>query len=132
MPHPATTLQTKRPKKSGPNLWGRIRTTLAKLAGRLAGPLPEGPAEVREVRIAQLVGNLADRLVGIPEQLDRPVFQHRFDTKLEVVKTPSIGSVMDVASRIRRWEAIVAALKNRYEEGINEVLKSAGLIGMMP
>ena len=64
---------------SGTNLGCRVRTALAELAGRLSGPLAEGTAEVGQVRVAQLIGDLADGLIGITQQLDGAVFQYRFD-----------------------------------------------------
>ena len=52
------------------------------------------------------------------------VFQQRFDNKT--------SANMDLTKGIHKWEADIASLKNRFDEGINEILKSAILIGVIP
>ena len=51
---------------------------------------------------------------------------------LSVVKPEGIKSVMDLTKGIHKWEADIASLENRFDEGIKERLKSAILIGMIP
>ena len=51
---------------------------------------------------------------------------------LGVVRPEGIRSVMDLTKGIHKWEADVASLKNRFNEGISERVKSATLIGMIP
>ena len=65
----------------------------------------------------------------------------RFDSKnaatlmqafLEVVIPPPMENVGDTVSEVHRWEARVAALWIRYQEELNDQMKLAILIGMLP
>ena len=65
----------------------------------------------------------------------------RFDSKnaatlltsfMEVVVPPKIHKVSDVVSMVNRWEGRMASLKSRYDEVLNDQMKLALLIGMLP
>ena len=51
---------------------------------------------------------------------------------LEVVSPPQVSKVGEIAGAIRRWENQVTGLGSRYEQKVDEKLKVAVLLGMLP
>ena len=69
------------------------------------------------------------------------VLQARFDSisaasllnaYLEVVVPAPIRKPEDLVGHINKWETKVAFLQNRYREGLNDPLKVAIVVGMLP
>ena len=69
------------------------------------------------------------------------ILQRRYDSVttasllqayLEVVAPPGIKGMGDIVAGIHKWETKVALLSNRFKEDINDRLKVAIAIGMMP
>ena len=51
---------------------------------------------------------------------------------LEVVNPPQIKKIQDIVAMVHKWESRVAALKRRYQEDINDQIRLAILMGMLP
>jgi hypothetical protein len=69
------------------------------------------------------------------------ILNKRFDAKtsasllqsfLDVVKPQAMKGTQDIVSGIHKWETRVTGLKSRYGEDLNDNLKLAILIGMLP
>ena len=69
------------------------------------------------------------------------MLNERFDSRnsatslqafLEVVNPPQIKKIQDIVAMVHKWESRVAALKRRYQEDINDKIRLAILLGMLP
>ena len=71
-------------------------------------------------------------LVTLNERFDSRNSATLLQAFLEVVNPPIIKRIGDIVAMVHRWESRVAALKRRYQEDINDQIRLAILMGMLP
>ena len=71
-------------------------------------------------------------LVMLNERFDSRNSATLLQAFLEVVNPPQIKKIRDIVAMVLKWESRVAALKKRYQEDINDQIRLAFFLRMLP